>query len=140
MLKFHAIEEKRLLIINCPPELDYAYASSVLTKVYFENDGKYSSYNSFVNLSALEQNNLNVNAYMESMRVYLSMKPKDIPVRIAILVQPEFIETFSTVHKVTSEFNNISLLVSSRKDACTSFLSINEEEIPGLLQSEQTVR
>ena len=129
MLKFQAIEDKRLLIINCPPELDYAYASSVLTKVYFENDGKYSSYNSFVNLSALERNNLNINAYMESMRVYLSMKPKDIPVRIAVLVRPEFMETFSTVHKVTSEFNNISLLISPYHEQCASFLNLDSNEL-----------
>lgn len=130
MLKFQAIEDKRLLIINCPPELDYAYASSILTKVYFENGGKYSSYNSFVNLSALERNSLNVNAYMESMRVYLSMKPKDIPVRIAVLVRPEFMETFSTVHKVTSEFNNISALISSDQTECASFLCVAQEDLP----------
>lgn len=130
MLKFQAIEDKRLLIINCPPELDYVYASNILSKIYFEKDGKYSSYNSFVNLSALEKNNLNLNAYMESMRVYFSMKPKDIPVRIAILVRPEFIDSLSMAHKVTSEFNNISLLISSQKEECESFLGIDKADNP----------
>jgi hypothetical protein len=129
MLKFQAIEDKRLLIINCPPELDYVYASSILSKIYFEKDGKYSSYNSFVNLSSLEKNNLNLSAYMESMRVYFSMKPKDIPVRIAVLVRPEFIDSISMVHKVTSEFNNISLLISTKPEECASFLNVDPEVI-----------
>jgi len=132
MLKFHVIEEKRLLIINCPAELDYAYASGVLSKIYFENEGKYSSYNSFVNLSLLEKNHLNMNAYMESMRVYLSMKPKDIPVKIAILVGSEFIDSLSTVHKVTSQFNNISLLITSEQEQCEAFLNIGKSEIPDM--------
>jgi hypothetical protein len=131
MYKFHAVEEKRLLIINCPAELDYAYASSILSKIYFEKEGKYSSYNSFVNLSSLETNNLNLKAYMESMRVYLSMKPKDIPVKIAILIRSEFIDSFSMVHKVTSEFNNISLLISSKQEQCESFLNISKDDLPG---------
>ena len=132
MLKFHVVEEKRLLIINCPAELDYAYASGVLSKIYFENEGKYSSYNSFVNLSLLEKNHLNMNAYMESMRVYLSMKPKDIPVKIAILVGSEFIDSLSTVHKVTSQFNNISLLITSEQEQCEAFLNIGKSEIPDM--------
>jgi hypothetical protein len=132
MYKFQVIEDKRLLIINCPAELDFAYASSILTKIYFEKDGKYSSYNSFVNLSLLEKNFLNMNAYMESMRVYLSMKPKDIPIRIAILVRPEFIDSISMVQKVTSEFNNISLLISTEKEECASFLNIGKDEMPDI--------
>jgi len=132
MLKFHVVEEKRLLIINCPAELDYAYASSILFKIYFEKEGKYSSYNSFVNLSLLERNHLNINAYMESMRVYLSMKPKDIPVKIALLVGLEFIDSFSMVHKITSQFNNISLLITSEQDQCEAFLNIDQTEIPDI--------
>ena len=132
MFKFQVIEDKRLLIINCPPELDYVYASSILTKIYFEKDGKYSSYNSFVNLSLLKKNFLNMNAYMESMRVYFSMKPKDVPVRIAVLVGPEFIDSISMVQKVTSEFNNIFLLVSSEKEDCASFLNVGKDEIPDI--------
>ena len=68
-------DHQNLILIKSDETLDFNSLRNVLKQIYFENEGRYSSYNRFADLSGLEKIEVDIDTLVSNVQVYRKVNP-----------------------------------------------------------------
>ena len=124
-----ADNDQNLILIKTDEIFDFDNLLKVLGKIYLDNDGMYSSYDRFVDLSDMLNIDVDLNTSIETIQNYRKVNPPKDDVKIAVYSPSGMMRSFAQVFKIMVKIDSPRLKVSSSLDECADYLSINTESL-----------
>lgn len=124
MVSFTTVDEKSLLVIKCPKRVDLSYTINVLSQIY-DSKPEYRTYHVFVDLSDLDELQVNLKAISGAINLYSSRKAAGKNAKSALLVPTEFKTAIQNAQAAYAE-TNYEQLVSDSLEECAAFLGVDQ--------------
>jgi len=118
-----ANDEKKLLLIRSDSTLDLFKVQEVLRHIYLKNEGRYSSYNRLIEMSALADIDTNFDPIRDLIRSYREINPIEDSVKIAAHIPLGVTQAILRIYCQEENMYPNRFLVSGSFDECVHFLS-----------------
>ena len=101
--------------------------SEYLKEIYDKDDGKFSAFNRFVDLSALKEIKIDLDTVSSNVHEYRRQIKPDNPVKISLFVPQKYIIGFSYLYKSMLSDDLFKLEILDSLDKCAEYLSVDKE-------------
>jgi hypothetical protein len=120
-------KENKLLILNLTDTLTLNELSEFLEEIYDKNDGKFATFNRFVDLSALKEITIDLDTVSSHVHKYRRQITPNTPVKISLFIPQKYIKGFSYLYKsmLSDELFKIDILESLEE--CAKCLSVDQK-------------
>jgi hypothetical protein len=120
-------EEKKLLVLKFSDTLTLNELSEFLKEIYDKNDGKFATYNRFVDLSDLKDIEIDFDTFSSCIQEYRKQIKPDILVKVSLFIPENYIGGFPHLYKsmLSSDLFQIEILDSL--DECAEYLSVDKK-------------
>lgn len=119
-------EDENLILVRSGASLDYANIQQTLHQIYLENDGRYSSFDRFIDLSNIGD----VNAHFDSIRdqIYWFRKanPYEDKVKTAAYLPFGILRAIVEIYVREDPAENAKLMVTGSLDECADYLRVEK--------------
>ena len=119
-------EENKLLILKLSETLTLNELSEFLKEIYDKNEGKFATFNRFVDLSALKDIKVDIDTASSRIREYRCLIKPDNPVKISLFVPQKYIQGFSYLYKSMLSDDMFKLEILDSLDKCAEYLSVDK--------------
>jgi hypothetical protein len=119
-------EQKKLLTLTISDILTLNELSEFLKEIYDENDGKFATFNRFVNLSALKEIKIDLDTVSSNVHEYRRQIKPDNPVKISLFIPQKYITGFSYLYKSMLSDDLFKLEILESLDKCAEYLSLDK--------------
>ncbi len=126
MWTLNLIEEKKLLILRISDTLTLNELSEYLKEIYDKNDGKFATFNRFVDLSALKEIKIDLDTVSAHVHQYRRQITPDNPVKISLFVPQKYVKGFSYLYKSMLSDDLFKLEILESLDKCAEYLSVDK--------------
>jgi hypothetical protein len=126
-------EEKKLILLKISDTLTLDELSEFLEETYDKNDGKFATFNRFVNLSALKEIKIDLDTLSSRIHEYRRRTKPDTPVRISLFIPQRYIVGFSYLYKSMLSDDLFKLEIFESLDECAEYLSVDKNLLQGAL-------
>jgi hypothetical protein len=119
-------EQKKLLTLTISDILTLNELSEFLKEIYDENDGKFATFNRFVNLSALKEIKIDLDTVSSNVHEYRRQIKPDNPVKISLFIPQKYIMGFSYLYKSMFSDDQFKIEILESLDKCAEYLSLDK--------------
>ena len=119
-------EQKKLLTLTISGILTLNELSEFLKEIYDENDGKFATFNRFVNLSALKEIKIDLDTVSSHVHEYRRQIKPDNPVKISLFIPQKYIMGFSYLYKSMLSDDQFKIEILESLDKCAEYLSLDK--------------
>ena len=119
-------EQKKLLTLTISDILTLNELSEFLKEIYDENDGKFATFNRFVNLSALKEIKIDLDTVSSNVHEYRRQIKPDNPVKISLFIPQKYIMGFSYLYKSMLSDDQFKIEILDSLDKCAEYLSLDK--------------
>lgn len=119
-------EQKKLLTLTISDILTLNELSEFLKEIYDENDGKFATFNRFVNLSALKEIKIDLDTVSSNVHEYRRQIKPDNPVKISLFIPQKYIMGFSYLYKSMLSDDQFKIEILESLDKCAEYLSLDK--------------
>ena len=119
-------DHQNLILIKSDETLDFNSLRNVLKQIYFENEGRYSSYNRFADLSGLEKIEVDIDTLVSNVQVYRKVNPPKDDVKIAVFLSFGTTSALAQLYKMMTEDDAFGIQVFRALDECADYLSVDK--------------
>ena len=119
-------EQKKLLTLTISDILTLNELSEFLKEIYDENDGKFATFNRFVNLSALKEIKIDLDTVSSNVHEYRRQIKPDNPVKISLFIPQKYIMGFSYLYKSMLSDDQFNIEILESLDKCAEYLSLDK--------------
>jgi len=127
MWTINITEEDKLLILTISDTLTLNELSEILIEIYDRNDGKFSAFNRFVNLSALKEIKIDLDTVSLHVHEYRRKVKPDAPVKVSLFIPQNYIKGFSYLYKSMLSDDLFKLEILESLDQCAEYLSVDKK-------------
>jgi hypothetical protein len=120
-------EEKKLIILQISDTLTLIELSEFLTEVYDKNDGKFATFDRFVDLSALKEIKIDLDTVSSHVHEYRRKIEPDAPVKISLFIPQKYVTGFSYLYKSMLSDDLFKLEILETLDECAKYLSVDKK-------------
>ena len=120
-------EEDKLLILTISDTLTLNELLEYLKEIYDKNDGKFSAFNRFVNLSALKEIKIDLDTVSLHVHEYRRQIKPDNPVKISLFIPQKYITGFSYLYKSMLSDDLFKIEILESLDQCAEYLSVDKK-------------
>jgi len=120
-------EEKKLLILKLSDTLTLNELSEFLKEIYDKNDGKFATFNRFVDLSALKDIKIDLDTVSSRVHEYRRQIKPDTPVKISLFIPQKYISGFSYLYKSMLSDDLFKIEILDSLDKCAEYLSVDKK-------------
>ena len=119
-------EQKKLLTLTISDILTLNELSEFLKEIYDENDGKFATFNRFVNLSALKEIKIDLDTVSLHVHEYRRKVKPDAPVKVSLFIPQKYITGFSYLYKSMLSDDLFKIEISGSLAECAEYLSVDK--------------
>ena len=119
-------EETKLLVLKLSDTLTLDELSEFLNEIYDKNDGKFATFNRFVNLSALKEIKIDLDTVSSRIHEYRRQIKPDTLVRISLFIPQRYIVGFSYLYKSMLSDDLFKLEIFDSLNECADYLSVDK--------------
>jgi hypothetical protein len=127
-------EEKNLLLLKISETLTFDELSEFLIEIYDKNDGKFATFNRFVNLSALKEIKIDLDSVSSRVHEHRRQIKPDTPVKISLFIPQRYIVGFSYLYKSMLSDDLFKLEIFDSLNECAEYLSVDEKLLEGAVK------
>jgi hypothetical protein len=127
MWSLNIIEEKKLLILRISDTLTLNELSEFLKEIYDKNDGKFATYNRFVDLSDLKDIEIDFDTFSSCIQEYRRCINLDNPVKISLFIPENYIGGFPHLYKSMLSDDLFQIEILDSLDECAEYLSVDKK-------------
>jgi hypothetical protein len=127
MWSLNIIEDKKLLILKLSDTLTLNELSEFLKEIYDKNDGKFATYNRFLDLSSLEEIKIDLDTVALHVHEYRRQIKPDHIVKISLFIPQKYIKGFSYLYKSMLSNDQFKLEILESLDQCAEYLSVDKK-------------
>jgi hypothetical protein len=120
-------EGKKLIILQISDTLTLIELSEFLTEVYDKNDGKFATFDRFVDLSALKEIKIDLDTVSSHVHEYRRKIEPDAPVKISLFIPQKYVTGFSYLYKSMLSDDLFKLEILETLDECAKYLSVDKK-------------
>ena len=120
-------KDKKLLILRLSDTLTLNELSEYLKEIYDKDDGKFATFNRFVDLSALKEIKIDLDTFSSYVHKYRRQIKPDNPVKISLFVPQKYIIGFSYLYKSMLSDELFKLEIFDSLDKCAEYLSVDKK-------------
>jgi hypothetical protein len=126
MWKINLNKDKKLLILRLSDTLTLNELSEYLKEIYDKDDGKFATFNRFVDLSALKEIKIDLDTFSSYVHKYRRQIKPDSPVKISLFVPQKYVKGFSYLYKSMLSDDMFKLEIFDSLDKCAEYLSLDK--------------
>jgi len=126
MWKINLNKDKKLLILRLSDTLTLNELSEYLKEIYDKDDGKFATFNRFVDLSALKEIKIDLDTFSSYVHKYRRQIKPDSPVKISLFVPQKYVKGFSYLYKSMLSDEMFKLEILDSLDKCAEYLSVDK--------------
>jgi hypothetical protein len=126
MWKINLNKDKKLLILRLSDTLTLNELSEYLKEIYDKDDGKFATFNRFVDLSALKEIKIDLDTFSSYVHKYRRQIKPDSPVKISLFVPQKYVKGFSYLYKSMLSDDMFKLEILDSLDKCAEYLSVDK--------------
>jgi hypothetical protein len=119
-------KDKKLLILRLSDTLTLNELSEYLKEIYDKDDGKFATFNRFVDLSALKEIKIDLDTFSSYVHKYRRQIKPDSPVKISLFVPQKYVKGFSYLYKSMLSDDMFKLEIFDSLDKCAEYLSLDK--------------
>ena len=119
-------DQKSLILVKSDEKLDFINIQMMLNQVYLDNEGKYSWYDRFIDLSDLQNIEGNLGTIRDHIRLYQKMHPLNDDVKFVVYSPFSILRSIIEFYEQETKDSGFKLKVSSSLDECADFLSVDK--------------
>jgi len=119
-------ERNKLLILRLYDTLTLNELSEILKEIYNENEGKFASFNRFVDLSALKNIKVDLDTVSSRIHEYRCLIKPDKPIKISLFIPQKYISGFSYLYKTMLSDDLFKIEILDSLDQCAEYLSVDK--------------
>ena len=120
-------EENKLLILRISDTLTLNELSEFLKEIYDKNDGKFATYNRFVDLSDLKDIEIDFDTFSSHISRYRRLIKPDTPVKISLFIPENYIGGFPHLYKSMLSDDLFQIEILDSLDECAEYLSVDKK-------------
>ena len=126
MWKINLNKDKKLLILRLSDTLTLNELSEYLKEIYDKDDGKFATFNRFVDLSAVKEIKIDLDTFSSYVHKYRRQIKPDSPVKISLFVPQKYVKGFSYLYKSMLSDDMFKLEILDSLDKCAEYLSVDK--------------
>ena len=119
-------EENKLLILKLSETLTLNELSEFLKEIYDKNEGKFATFNRFVDLSALKDIKVDIDTASSRIREYRCLIKPDKPIKISLFIPQKYIRGFSYLYKTMLSDDLFKVEILDSLHRCAEHLSVDK--------------
>ena len=119
-------ESQKLVVIKADSALTFNSLLNVLDTIYLENEGRFSSFNRFANLSDIEKIEVDLKTLVRTVRYYRKAKPPENDIKIAIYLPYGTTYVLAENYIIMTEDDTYNSMVSDSYSKCAEFLGVEK--------------
>ena len=100
--------------------------SEFLKEIYDKNEGKFATFNRFVDLSALKDIKVDIETASSRIREYRCLIKPDKPIKISLFIPQKYISGFSYLYKTMLSDDLFKIEILDSLDQCAEYLSVDK--------------
>ena len=127
MWSLNVNEDQKLLVLKLSDVLTLNELSEFLIEVYDKNDGKFATFDRFVDLSTLKEIDIDMETVSSCIHDYRCHIKPDNPIRISLFVPQKYIRGFSYLYKSMLSDELFKLEILDSIDECAKYLSVDKK-------------
>lgn len=121
-----AHNEVKLLVIKSDNIFDYGRLRDLLTLIYIHDNGAYSSYNRYADLSAIDTIEVDLDTVVETVKGYRRLKLQTNDIKIAVLLRNSTIRPLAYIYTILTEIKMVNIKIFSSVGECSEYLQVNQ--------------
>lgn len=127
-------ENEKLLVLKISETLTLNELSEFLIEIYDKHDGKYATFDRFVDLSNLREIKIDIETVALYVHKYRRKVKPDAIVKVPLFVPQKYIIGFSHVYKSMLSDELFKLEIFQSLDACADYLSVDKKLLEDLVE------
>ena len=105
---------------------DYGRLRDLLTRIYINDNGTYSSYNRYADLSAIDTIEVDFDTIVETVKGYRRLKLQANDVKIAVLLRNSTIRPLAYIYTILTETKMVNIKIFSSVGECAEYLQVDQ--------------
>jgi hypothetical protein len=127
-------EEKKLLILKISDALTLNELSEFLKEIYDKNEGKFSTFNRFVDLSTLLEIKIDLDTVSSRVHEYRRQITPASPVKISLFIPQKYIKGFSYLYKSMLSDDLFKIEILESLEECAEYLSVDKKLLEDVIK------
>ena len=119
-------EDQKLVLVKSGASLDYANIQKTLHQIYLENEGRYSAFDRFIDLSNIFDVNAHFDSIRDQIRWYRRANPHEDGVKTAAYLPFGILRAIVEIYVQEDAAENARLMVTGSLDACAEYLQVDK--------------
>lgn len=119
-------ERENLLLVKSDTTLDFFKIQEALYHIYIKNNGRYSSYNRLIDLSALKDINTHFDSIRDLVKAYRAKNPLENNIKIAVYIPFGITQAILQIYCQEENLDTNRFFVSGSFDECIKFLCVKK--------------
>jgi len=124
-------DNQKLIIIKSGETLDLKNLEQILSVIYLDNNGEYSSFNRFANLSGIKNIEVDINALVDNVKLHRQINPPKNDVKIAVYLPFGVTHSLAELYKLMMENDTFGIMVSSSLAKCAAHIDVDQSTLNG---------
>ena len=127
MWNVSANNDVKLIAIKSNEEFRYGDLLNVLSKVYLDKGGMFSSFNRYVDLSKIKKLKISLTVLIDTVEVYRNIHPSRNKVKMAVRLPPNKTRSYVHLYKMMAESDRYKYKICSSVGECAEYLKVDEK-------------
>ncbi|MCG6911181.1 MAG: hypothetical protein LJE94_13795 [Deltaproteobacteria bacterium] len=120
-------EDRKLVLVKSSASLDYASIRSALHQIYLKDQGRYSSYDRFLDLSKIGDVNAHFDSIRDQIYWYRKANPFENGVKTAVYLPFGILRAVVEIYVQEAGIENGNLMVTDSVDRCAEYLQVGRD-------------
>ena len=116
----------KLIAIKSNEEFRYGDLLQVLSKVYLDKGGMFSSFNRYVDLSEIKKLRISLTVLLDTVKIYRKIHPSRNKVKMAVHLPPNKTSSYVHFYKMMAESDQYKYKICSSVGECAEYLNVDE--------------
>ena len=112
------------MIIKSDETLDLNNLKSVLGGIYLNDEGVYSSYNRFADLSRIENIEVDFDSIVSYIRTYRGINPPENDIKVAVYIPYGVTHSLAKTYGLLAEDETFKIEILSSISKCADYLDV----------------
>ena len=127
MWSLNVNEDQKLILLKLSETLTLNELSESLIEVYDKNDGKFATFDRFVDLSTLKEIDIDMETVSSCIHEYRCHIKPDKSIKISLFIPQKYIRGFSYLYKSMLSDELFKLEILDSIDECAKYLSVDRK-------------
>ena len=124
-------EDEKLVLIKSGASLDFASIQHVLHQVYLDDEGRYSSYDRFIDLSKIDDVNAHFDSIRDQIYWYRKVNPSESDVKTATYLPFGILRAIVDIYVQEAGSENAGVMVTGSLEECAEYLCVDKALLQG---------